>query len=334
MILRQIKRLPAKALVVAILASAAAFALMLNDARQPSSVIDANPAFGTVKPNPTSGFVIENHLLHLPVRFTTCTTTSATCKLGAYAVKLQYDTSKLATADVAGSSSGGNTSTTLKDTTKNWRPLEWVGARVRLAGGAGSIGANGNNQSRVVTSNTNNTLTVSPAWDGSVPLPNTTTFYELGGMQDGGWLGSTNRAMSCPVGSTFGSNWAELHCITLDDQPQGPTGAGDLTMTSFATLGRGLVQFTLVNPDTKVLKIDGFQIDADIVNGARRIVRCPDPDGNNQVNVVDLLLVSQANGSTAPGPPYTTSRDPDESGAVNVIDLQITAALNAKKCVL
>lgn len=336
MILRHLSTLPVKAVAVAAVASALAFVLMLHNAAQPSSRVSADPAYGNVKPDPAAGFVIEGHKMTVPVRFTTCTTTtSSLCRLGAYAVKLQYDAAKLGIAETAGLSTGGNTSTTLKDTSKNWKNLEWIGARVTIVGGAGANGTNGNPQSRTVTSNTANTLTVSPPW---TVIPNTTSFYELGGMQEGGWLGSTNRTISCPVGPTSGANWVELHCVSFDDLPMGPTGGGNLTTTTFQTTvgNRGLTSVQLLTPDTKVLKIDGFQIPADIVNGARRIVRCPDPDNNNNVNVIDLLLIAQANGAHAINNPalYSPKKDPDENNSVNVIDLQITAAVANKKCVL
>lgn len=336
MILRHCSSLPVKVLTVAAVASIIAFALMLREAQRPAASVSADPAYGNVKPDPQAGFAIEGHKMTIPVKFTTCTTTtSSLCRLGAYEVKLQYDTAKLSIAEVAGISTGGNTSTTIKDTTKNWKPNEWVGANVTIVGGAGASGSNGNPQSRSVIANTSNTLTISPAW---TVIPNTTSFYELGGMQEGGWLGSTNRIISCPVGPTYGANWAELHCVSFDDVPPGPTGAGNLTKTTFQTTvgNRGLTTVSLLTPDTKVLKIDGFTIPADIVNGTRRIVRCPDPDNNNSINVIDLLIIAQANGANAITNPalYTTKKDPDENNSVNVIDLQITAQLNNKKCVL
>jgi hypothetical protein len=63
------------------------------------------------------------------------------------------------------------TSTTLSDSSQNWTTNQWVGAMVTIAGGTGQ------GQMRQVTSNTNNQLTVSPAW---TPTLDATTQYYLG----------------------------------------------------------------------------------------------------------------------------------------------------------
>jgi hypothetical protein len=81
-----------------------------------------------------------------------------------------------------------------------------------------------------------------------------------------------------------------------------------------------------------VLALDGTIIPADIINGTRRIVRCPDADGNNSINVIDLLLIAQASGTSVPPGP-SDPRNPDENSTINVIDLQITAGVSGGKCV-
>jgi hypothetical protein len=52
----------------------------------------------------------------------------------------------------------GQTSTTLQDVDKSWTTDEWAGRRVNITAGTGA------GQTRTVSSNSDNTLTVSPAW--------------------------------------------------------------------------------------------------------------------------------------------------------------------------
>jgi len=60
--------------------------------------------------------------------------------------------------DVYGTASGGQTSTTLTDSTRGWPVNVWAGCTVTITFGPGS------GQVRTVSSNTANTLTVSVAW--------------------------------------------------------------------------------------------------------------------------------------------------------------------------
>lgn len=333
MILRLLTHLPIRAAAVAIMATGIAVGLAL-DARHGGGAAHADPAYGTVRPG--GGYIIEGHRVSIPVGFTTCTTpTSSSCRLGAYEVKMQYDPSRLTLISDAGQSSGSNTSTTLNDTSKAWKVNQWAGARITLTGGIGYAGADGNPQSRIVASNTATRLTLATPWDGGViSLPTATTFYTLGGITDAGWLASTGRIMTCPGGSTYGSNWANLHCVTYDDVPWGPYGGGNLVNVTFqAGMTRGLTTISLLTPETRVLRIDGITIPADILNGTRRVILCPDPNNDNNVNVIDLSLIAAASGQQTGGPLYSQKKDPDENGHVNVIDLSITAGVYQKKCI-
>lgn len=74
----------------------------------------------------------------------------------------------------AGTSTGGNTSTTLNDTTKAWAVNQWAGLPVRTIGGTGSSPS----QTRIVTSNTATQLVV-PTW---TVTPDATTTYDVGGI--------------------------------------------------------------------------------------------------------------------------------------------------------
>lgn len=262
----------------------------------------------------------------------------------------------------AGISTGGNTSTTFKDINRGsvggppaWKTNQWAGSRITLLGGTGYTGADGNPQSRIVVSNTSNTLTVSPAWDGGViPLPNNTTRYMLGGMTDGGFLGSTGRPTLCPNDPVISGGMANLACISLGNGPPwGANGTGNLTnltvQAGSTTVGstpcgspgawvacypRGVTSITLVTPDTQTLRIDGFDILADVVSGTRRIMLCPDvnPTPDNLVSAIDLSLISQQFLKTVGQTGYSTTRDPDENGVITAIDLSLTAQVFGKRC--
>src|SRR5207245_3313924 len=62
------------------------------------------------------------------------------------------------------------TATTLQDITKTWTVDQWAGRPVRIAAGAGA------GQTSTVSTNTANTLTVSPAW---TTMPDATSEYRI-----------------------------------------------------------------------------------------------------------------------------------------------------------
>lgn len=68
------------------------------------------------------------------------------------------------------STSTGITSTTLSDASQNWVPDQWMGNTVKILTG------NGAGQSRLVTSNSGNSLAVSPPWS---PNPNSGAGYTI-----------------------------------------------------------------------------------------------------------------------------------------------------------
>ncbi|MBI2724495.1 MAG: hypothetical protein HYX50_05475, partial [Chloroflexi bacterium] len=225
-------------------AMAVGIVLALEFGTTTSQRASANPTYGTVTPNPASTFIIQGYKFSLPVRMTTGTigpypascpsgpyTADNFCRLGAYGIVLNYDGSKVTLDTSTGTSTGSNTTTTLKDTTKTWKINEWANSRVFITGGAGAT------QDRLVVSNTANTLTVTPAWDAfpAVP-PDNTSVYTVGGMTNGGFLGSTGRPVICPVGGQTAVGWAELHCITTGDYTiRGANGTGILTNLTLAT---------------------------------------------------------------------------------------------------
>lgn len=74
-----------------------------------------------------------------------------------------------------GTSSGGNTSTTLNHTGKSWLANAWTNAQLRITGGTGA------GQVRTVTSNTATALTVAAAW---TVTPDATSGYSIEGNDD------------------------------------------------------------------------------------------------------------------------------------------------------
>jgi hypothetical protein len=260
------------------------------------------------------------------------------CRVGSYDVNVNYDTTKLSLLTDGGTSTGGNTNTpstptpgtgsgTLADTTKNWKLNQWSGSSVTLVSGGGSDGPNGA-QIRKVLSNTANTLNVSPAWDGfPVSLPDATTVYTLGGITDGGWVGSTGRPLQCPVGATYGSGWAELHCVTLGNAA-GVSGAGTLAAIALSADVRGIARFSFTlppaDPGTQVLTIEGSTIPVDVWGtGARRVTLCPDSvgalvaDTGVATGVTATTLDNNTSGLNPTAVTHTTLADAGQAWALN-----------------
>jgi hypothetical protein len=96
-----------------------------------------------------------------------------------------------------GTSTGGNTATTLNDTTKNWKPNQWAGWSVLINGNTG-LG-----QWLTVVSNTATQLTLAGSW---ATIPDSMSTYEIG--------------FSVPTGMTaYNGN------ILVSDEPGGSGGA-------------------------------------------------------------------------------------------------------------
>jgi hypothetical protein len=245
------------------------------------------------------------------------------CHPGAFDIEVTYNETDF---DVMfeGNIATSGTSTTLTDTSRTWKINQWVGSQVLIVGGAGT------GQRRTVVSNTATSLTVSPAW--TSPMPGSGSIYQVGGIADGGWLGSTGRTVSCPGGQILGSGTAQIHCVTQQTLPQGPTGSGNLAHlvveASPTLIGTRFFFLTI----GQVLEVDGSIIPADVGFAQRTIIRCPDPNSNNVINAQDLGLIAQAIINPAL---YTPSRDPNNNGIVNAQDLGLAAAPNVflKNCI-
>jgi hypothetical protein len=366
-LIRRPSALQLRLLGAAVIVAALAAAAVLSGGHPRHAAAD--PAYGVVKLNPSSGVVIEGYKITIPVNVTTCSTPPPTytptatatatatatrtatvtpitatatrtdtptstatatatatgtrtptitptftatptktftpsptntpfpgtalpsptpnpltvCRVGSYDVRINYDATRFSLLTDGGTSTGGNTTTTLVDTTRAWKTNQWAGSSVTLVSGGGSDGSTGA-QIRKILSNTASTLTVSPAWDGfPVSPPDATTVYTLGGITDGGWIGSTGRQLQCPVGPTYGLGWAELHCVTLGSGAAA-SGTGTLASLSLTANVRGLALFTFAlppaDPATQVLTIEGSNIPVDVSSGgARRVTLCPDPAG-------------------------------------------------------
>lgn len=87
-----------------------------------------------------------------------------------------------------GTATGSESSTTLQDTSKSWASGQWVNGIVNITGGTGS------GQSLTVVSNTQNTLTVSPAWT-TAPVSGSSTYSVTPGT--GSSLTVSARAEGC-----------------------------------------------------------------------------------------------------------------------------------------
>jgi RHS repeat-associated protein len=70
----------------------------------------------------------------------------------------------------SGQSTGGNTATTLNDTTQMWQTNQWAGLAVEIIAGTGA------GQVGTIASNTNNQLTVTSAW---TTVPDATSLYAV-----------------------------------------------------------------------------------------------------------------------------------------------------------
>jgi hypothetical protein len=252
---------------------------------------------------------------------------------------MNYDATKFSVTSDTGTSTGGNTTTTLVDTTKTWKINLWAGSTVSLTAGAGADGANGT-QYRKVVSNTATTLTIASPWDGfPVSLPDNTTVYAVGGLTDGGWIATSGRPLQCPTGPVYGTGTAELHCVSLGSA-NGVGGSGPLTNLTLTANNRGLAYFTFnvfpASPSTEVLTIEGNPIPADVITGTRRVTLCPDGNNDGKVNSTDQLTMAQAfnqKGPPNPGPLYTQAKDPDENNIINSTDQLIAAGEFNKKCI-
>lgn len=167
------------------------------------------------------------------------------------------------------------TGTTLTDSTKNWTNAHWIGATLRITGGAG-IG-----QSRTVTAQSGSTVTVA-AW---TTTPDTTSQYTL-----------TLPAASAQLMSntTWELSWDASNLVVTTPTPSGAVGANAYVMEREVYIGRSLSgdpppyqRIRMKNDVTgryivlasgERLEIDGEQMRAWISDGSGNILRYVPPD--------------------------------------------------------
>lgn len=334
--------------LAAVAAAAVACFAVAGEVRTPEQAVATHKGTLRVDPLPAA-VVIEGHTLTVPVTLQTCypPLTDAQCRLGAYQAVVAWDTAKFTLRRDSGTSTGGNSLNVLRDTTKNWKVNEWKDSTLTLRSG-NTLG-----QFRV-TGNTATSITVTPNF---LAVPDTTVTYEVGGITDGWWLGSTGRQIDCVGGATYGANgnWGELGCITYgapsNGYPNGPTNYGALVQVTLrANVGaRGLHPICIVPGSapactmpadlpttaqrTVALTLAGAEIHANTLNGNRRVIECPDPDGNGTVHSADLGLIAAQFGKSPGEAGYTTNRDLDLNGTIGAADLGLVAAVFLKRCV-
>jgi FlaG/FlaF family flagellin (archaellin) len=321
------------AAAVATLALGAGFLL---EARSPRTAAAID--YGTVTPG--FGFIIEGHKAVIPITMTTCTTPQqGYCRLGAYEMKMSFDSTKFTVVSDAGMSTGNNTNAILRDSTKNWKINQWAGSAITFT--AGPVGGTYQILSNTVNSISINTNAPNVAFPS---VPTTASAYEIGGFTDGGFLFSTGRSGQC-FGPTYGTGWAERHCSTNGAPPDYPNGAYGTGVVAALAVQAGtgpavrgqLVQFNLNNPTNSfVLQITGTTIAASYPIGTRRIVICTDPNHDTIINSIDIGLTAAAFGKH-PGEgsgnsAYLPEKDPDINNVINSADLGIVAVLFNKRC--
>lgn len=291
-----------------------------------SGSVTAAPGDGFVKPSPSSKTIIEGHIFSVVTGLTTCTNTSLTiCRLGAFEHTISFDTTRLSMVQT-GYVATGATSTTITVATAAWKENQWSGSQVHITNGPG-LG-----QKRSVVSNTATTITVTPAFNAppaTQPGPN--SIFQVGGLTDAGFIGSSGRTVNC-LGATYTASSAQLQCNTLGTTPLGPTGSGNLTNLVLQANNRGVASITLSG--VSVYPIEGEpQTPIDVFNGARRVILCPDPNGDGKVSSIDLSQIAQRFGLSVGNPGYTVTRDPNEDGTISSIDLSLTSQVFGLRCV-
>jgi hypothetical protein len=123
----------------------------------------------------------------------------------------------------SGTTTGGNTATTLNDTNQSWTPGALVGDLVVITSGIGK------HQAAVITANTATQLTVAPAW-GVVPAvdsnnPSNTSAYQIGTQTGSLWVGFENTAgRPAAVGTTVsGKGFSFVGTLNFANQIQLPS---------------------------------------------------------------------------------------------------------------
>jgi len=126
-------------------------------------------------------------------------------------------TGSIGTSFETGTSTGGNTGTTLNNTGKAWQANAWKNYQVRITGGIG------NGQVRTVASNTGTALTISAAW---TITPDATSTYSIEGNDDHLYL-LGNGAVALYKYSISANTWATLTPVAARATAMGAGGTAD-----------------------------------------------------------------------------------------------------------
>lgn len=308
--------------LAAALAVAAAIALAFGAA--PAAAVPPNGSV-EVTPGAANNIVIVGHSFVMPIGMTTCgVAASDSCYIGATQLAVSVDGSRLNVVSDAGTSTGSNGAATFVDAGASWKLNQWAGSRVVITAGTGA------GQSRLIAANNATSLTLVEPW---TAIPDSSSSYTVGGMSNGSFLDSAGRTSRCaPSQST--ATTAALTCITFGPSDYlGATGTGTVASVALTAHTTGVAALSFPLEGNLVATAEGNPIFPQLVQGARRVIICPDPNSSGGVNVADLLLIAMANGQMTGGPLYAPTKDPDESGQINVIDLSVTAAVSNKACV-
>jgi len=139
----------------------------------------------------------------------------------------------------AGTATGVQSSTTLQDTSKTWTVNQYAGAQITLTGGTGAP------QTRIISSNTADTLTVSSAWT-TTPVSGSTTYSVAYNVPE---AVITLKAHSSTLGASVGPRLSlgELdgcRIYDLDQTMLGTVGNGGVTgSTSSSYIGSVVNQY-------------------------------------------------------------------------------------------
>ena len=139
----------------------------------------------------------------------------------------------------AGTATGVQSSTTLQDTSKTWTVNQYAGAQITLTSGTGAP------QTRIISSNTANTLTVSTAWT-TTPVSGSTVYSVAYNVPEGV---VTLKSNSSTLGASVGPRLtlAELdgcRIYDLDQTMLGTVGNGGVTgSTSSSYIGSVVNQY-------------------------------------------------------------------------------------------
>ena len=162
---------------------------------------------------------------------------------------------------------------------------------------------------------------------------------DAGQVTVGSFLGSSGKQVACSDGyidkDTTDSTKKLLtfSCVTFGSTPAGPTGSGRLVTISFTTgntLGIGslsLVSTELVD-NTEVANLISHTSSTAII----QIAKCGDYNGDRVVAMVDILADAQKFGLTSSSPNLDPKYDVDGNNAVNIQDILTVAKEYGMRC--